>query len=222
MKSDATTAEESQWLRDAFVARSRDAVPTEECPPAERLWSAARGEQRDGVRELVEHLATCGACAEAWRLARELEPAEESEADAAPARSWWRQPAWHAIAAAAIVALVVGFGWRPTDGPAETFRGGDSPQIQRFPDKGGQLDRRDPWLRWPGAEDATYDLVVMTDDLSQTLVDVEDLEEAEYRIPDAALHDLPEGARLRWRVEVETPQGTDLLSPYWFELRGSP
>lgn len=214
MNSDADTARETVRLRQAFAALSRDAVPAEDCPPAERLWDAARGLAEPGaggVRELIEHLATCGACAETWRLARELEPAA-SAAEVRPASPpWWRQSVW-TVAAAALVVLVLGLSWRqPADRPADTVRGAAPEQILRIPADGGRLSRRDPVLRWQASENATYDLLVMTEDMDETLVEVYDLEFAEYRIPAEKLRRVRVGAVLYWYVEVKTPQGSSEL-----------
>jgi len=80
-------------LRRAFASLEGRA-PGPGCPEPERLWSAARGElPAEVVRPLVRHLVECGACAEAWRLAREVEPrpAQPSAVVArpAPARLSW-------------------------------------------------------------------------------------------------------------------------------------
>jgi hypothetical protein len=210
-----TAADEIPRLRQAFASLSHDAVPTPECPPAEQLWDAARGARAGNVRELVEHMATCGACAEAWRLARELEPAAGAREPRSTAQPWWRQQRWIAVAAAAAMALVLGMTWRPpADAPAEVVRGAIQERVARTPEDGGRLSLEDPVLAWQATDGATYDLTVMTAELDRTLVRIDGLEAAEYRIPDDALRGVAAGSELLWFVAVWTPDGGSVLPTY--------
>jgi hypothetical protein len=88
-------------LRAGFAALSRDAAFTPACPAADRLWAGARGELAPAdVEAMAVHMADCGACAEAWRIARDFgTPAEL----AAPAHAfqWW-------MPAAAVIVLASG------------------------------------------------------------------------------------------------------------------
>jgi hypothetical protein len=90
-------------LRAAFQSLSRDATFTSQCPPADRLWAGARGElARHDVEHLATHLAECGACAEAWRIARDFgTPAALPAPKAAAVTPWW-------LAAAAVIGLAAG------------------------------------------------------------------------------------------------------------------
>lgn len=95
---------DDQALRAAFEALSKDAAFTDACPPADRLWAGARGELKPPeVEALALHLAECGACAEAWRVAKDFgTPAVL----AAPARGFdWKLPAAAMIVLAAGVSL---------------------------------------------------------------------------------------------------------------------
>jgi hypothetical protein len=86
-------------LRAAFQALSRDAEFTPACPPAGRLWAGAHGELPPAeVEALAAHLADCGACAEAWRVASDFGPRAELTAPQA------RLPWWLAAAAASVIA----------------------------------------------------------------------------------------------------------------------
>jgi hypothetical protein len=88
-------------LRAGFAALSRDAAFTPACPPADRLWAGARGELASAdVEAIAVHMADCGACAEAWRVARDF---GGSVALPAPARvfPWW-------LAAAAVLVIAAG------------------------------------------------------------------------------------------------------------------
>jgi hypothetical protein len=99
-----TDPEVDARLREAFASLSRNVTFTAACPAPERLWAGARGELTPAeVPTLVSHVADCGACAEAWRIARDFgTPAEF----AAPARTfqWWL-PAAAAILRASAVSL---------------------------------------------------------------------------------------------------------------------
>jgi len=58
-------------MRQAFAG---DTAPGADCPPADRIWEAVNGELEPvDAAAVVDHVAACGACAEAWRIARELE-----------------------------------------------------------------------------------------------------------------------------------------------------
>jgi len=82
-------ADDARRLREAFSALSERARPREDCPEPDHLWAAVRGELPARVRrELVNHISTCAACAEAWRLARELAPAPAVDAVAERRPSW--------------------------------------------------------------------------------------------------------------------------------------
>lgn len=88
-------------LRAAFESLSDEAEFTPDCPAPERLWAGARGELPPSeVESLVMHVAECGACAEAWRVAKDF---GESAAYATPVHvfRWW-------MPAAAVVVLAAG------------------------------------------------------------------------------------------------------------------
>ena len=93
--------ESDDRLRRAFEALSDGATFGDGCPAADDLYAAARGElSPERVTHLTNHLVVCGACAEAWRVAREFgEPA----AIAATSNAAWKL--WMPLAAAALVAI---------------------------------------------------------------------------------------------------------------------
>lgn len=86
-------------LRAGFEALSKQAFATSKCPAGDLLWRGARGEV--GVAEvetLALHMAECGACAEAWRVAKEFgTPAKYAR----PPRG---MPWWIPVAAAIVLA----------------------------------------------------------------------------------------------------------------------
>lgn len=211
-------------LQRAWRSLSLAAVPQATCPDPERLWDAVRGELGPGdVRQVIDHTATCGACAEAWRLAREIAPAAEEAADRrrsplrAAVHSRWRVASWGAMAAAAMVLLVVGLQWRDGFDPAAggdtaslesppVFRGAETAVIRSLVPSEATLPRQDFVLRWEGPEGARYDLWVNTDDL-MAVTEASDLDAPEYRVPEADLAAVAPGSRLLWRLEARLSDG---------------
>ena len=102
---------ELETFREAFRSLAETAQPTPTCPEPEKLWEAARGEAAPGdLRDVVDHTASCPACAEAWRLAVEIGdevPREQGlAAERAVTRSVVASPRWRY--AAALAAMLVG------------------------------------------------------------------------------------------------------------------
>lgn len=201
-------------MEEALVALAADAGPGEDCPPAEEIWEAVRGEgTASRRRQVVDHMATCPACAEAWRLAVELTPRAETGAvrDSSPpvrhSASWW--PA--AMAAALLLAAGAAFLLLRSAPPEPMLRGGGE-EIRSLvegplPRAGGVL------LQWTaGPEGTLYDVVVSGEDL-EVVTTVEGLTEAELVLTEAELAALPAGSRLLWRVEAQLPDGTRRASP---------
>lgn len=212
-------------LQRAWRELAERVPPGEDCPPPARIWEAVRGALAPGAtRELVEHVATCPACAEAWQLARELGsplPAEASTRIASRARRWSGAPhRWgRYVAAAATLVLAVTFGWRYIDRHSVDWPGGDTiergapKQIEPQVPDGSTLSRRAFLLAWdPGPEGATYEVLVTRPDL--TVVDrASGLDEPRYRVPAPALEGVDENAELLWRVEMTLPSGRRVASP---------
>ncbi len=197
-------------LRRAWDSLSEDAAPTESCPEPERLWAAVRGELAPAAtRGLVAHTLSCGGCAEAWRLAREVAtglPRPEAF-DLAPARPrWGGLGTLLAAAAAVVVAITLA---RP---PLSSYREVGAGVVRSRLPEGRLLSRSQCVLRWSsGPPGSHYDLRVATEDLTILAV-VRGLEATEYRIPASALTPLPAGAKLLWQVEVLLPDGSRLSS----------
>lgn len=219
------TTEDDSSLREAFAVEPGGPAP-ERCPPPDRIYGAVRGElPADEIRDLVDHLADCPHCAEAWRLAVafEEEAAAEGEARALggraahPARSAW----WPAAAAVLVAALAAGVWWSlgPGAGPGDepVYRGDGAPEIRSLLPEGEPLDRHAPMLRWTpvpegNPEGTVYDLTATTEAL-QPVAEVEGLSEPEFPLPAEALDELPSGARLLWRVEAHLTDGGTVRSP---------
>ena len=208
-------------LRAAFRARTSRTAPAGDHVPAEDLWSAVRGElSADERRAIVDHTASCAACAEAWRLAMEVTPDPIAAAAPAARPAWtaFRWPATFApLAAAAALVVAVGAGvWlsrAPEPATAPGFRGGEAPVVRSLVGDDEALGREHALLRWSaGPEGSRYDVRVTTESL-QVVADIEGLAEPALLVPSAALSSLPPGSRLLWRVEVVGPDGERAASP---------
>ena len=196
-------------LRDAFARLADDARPTPACPPAERLWSAARGELiPETTHEVVLHTATCAACAEAWRLA--VDAAREAgldRTDAPPVRRP-RRTAWLGGAAAALVAVTVLV-------VALWFRGRDEPPIERGPgviasrlDEKVPLSRDTAVLRWTSAgASASYTVRVTSEDFD-VVFERAGITGTEVTVPPDALASIGPGGHVTWQVEAVLTDGT--------------
>jgi len=233
-------------LREAFAADSDRTAPDpvkDPCPAPERIWDALDGALGpEALREIVDHVAVCPACAEEWRLAitfREEAVNEESEDGAAPAPGGrgldpvdlpgrrLQVPAWLAAAAVAVLALGLGGIWWstarsgvPGATQAPVYRQATEQQIDSLLPEGKPLSRAEPVLRWTtGPEGSVYDVVVSTEDLAAPpIAEASGLTEARYRIPADALAGLPAGAELLWQVDATTPDGKRISSKT-FETR---
>jgi hypothetical protein len=96
--------DERDRLATLFRSGSEHSTVRDDCPGAERIWDALRMELPPVERaEIVDHLAGCPTCAEAWRLAMELGSAKG--AVTAP-----KAPSWSlaVLAAAAVLVLAAG------------------------------------------------------------------------------------------------------------------
>ena len=222
------TAPSDDRLREGFASARNIVAEPDACPDASLIWdSAAETLAGDLNESLLRHTASCGACAASWRLAREmlsdgLAQAAPEEGSAKPLdgssrfaeglrRTAGSRPWWLGLAAAAVLLLAVSFvaiqQFRPL-GPTEaTYRTTPGGGLATEIDPTAPLPRDDVTLRWSGAPgDATFDLRVTTDRLA-SLHRAFGIEQAEYRIPENDLADLPPGAVILWTVTAHLPDG---------------
>jgi hypothetical protein len=214
MMNEMTRANDDELarLRRAFTAPAGLAPDPADCPPADRIWLAVRGELPPAeMRALVEHMAVCSACAEDWRIAVAFEKESRAVPDHAyqPARSIVaRIRPWLTAAAAALVLTVAGIELHQPQKPA-IYRGVnqtvESPLAadEALPRERFVLD----WNPVPGA--ATYDLVVSTKGL-RTLANPQGLTATQYQVPASALAGLPSGTEISWRVTPISQDGGTL------------
>jgi hypothetical protein len=211
-------------LRAAFAAPAAIAPDPESCPAPEVIWAAVRGElpPRE-LREVLEHTASCTACAEDWRLAAELDRQSAATADVVTTPGkviTGRFGQWRAFAGVAALAacLLIAIGLNRTGevGPKDpTYR--DVPAtgavVRSLLPDGQALPRQAAVLRWtPVTGAVSYDVRVSTEDL-RVVQTAQGQTATEYRVPESALAGLPPGAKLLWQVEAVFPDGTRQSSP---------
>ncbi|HVR09686.1 MAG TPA: zf-HC2 domain-containing protein [Thermoanaerobaculia bacterium] len=233
-------------LREAFAQPEEPAHP-ERCPSVSEIWEGAHGRlPPDRLRDVVEHLASCSACAEAWRLAVLMErtaPGEEAadpRADQALAgdlvldrrtsRPRWRLYAALAAAAAVAFAAVLGtYELRRGEAPAAVVQRGGSTADQaaatRWLSPGeAVLPRSNARLRWSGVPGATYDLTVDLEDESGAakpipIAAAHGLAATEYTVPVPDLARVPAGAPLHATLTAHLPDGRSDTISRDFRLR---
>jgi len=207
-------ANDLEALRRAFAAVPAVAPAPESCPPAERFLAAVHGELPPAeLRELVEHVAGCPACAEDWRLAVALEKSPGEVPETVHDAPWPRSArhrvrrvaAWWASAAAAAPLAVATFLARA---PVPALRGEKPPELLTAADV---LPRDACLLRWSGPAGAVYDLDVHTQ-IGMSVFKVRELRGTSYYVPASALAALPPGTPLDWQVAATLPGGHRLTS----------
>jgi len=224
-------------LRRDFARDPAVAPAPKTCPQPETLWSALHGELSSAeIREVVDHTASCPACAEDWRLAMAMESGSEEDEEeevVATARPWRRWaprmaafsavpaqeargaaaravPAfrsWMAAAAAAAV-LLVGV-WIEIGRVREgpIYRGSES--VRSLIADGETLPREACRLRWEGPAGATYSVQVSTP-LGQLVSSAQGLSEPFYTVPRADLKGILPGSRLELKITAKLPSGETL------------
>ncbi|HEY6548397.1 MAG TPA: hypothetical protein VI589_10840 [Vicinamibacteria bacterium] len=206
-------------LRAALRALGEEARPREDCPSPEHLWGAVRAEVPvNERREVVDHVADCLACAEAWRLALEIDPTPRPTV-VAPAASWlgafFTARALVPLAAGVVLAGAVGvLLLRGPEKPADPgFREAGLAAVRSLLPENDPLPRSAFRLHWSaGPEGSRYDLRVTTESL-EPVAAAQGLAEASFLVPEAMLLSVPAGGRLLWQVQMRLPDGERRDSP---------
>jgi hypothetical protein len=201
---------------DPEVRRLREAVDAlagtdaASAVDAERIFDALHGTLTSDERQaVVEELVRNPDAAEAWRLARELAPADR-QAGGSSRQTWTR---W-SVAAAALVAVVIG--WQVTDllrdREEPAYRSVEQRQIESLLPANQPLARAAAVLRWTPVDGARYRVRVLTPSLDVLEV-VEDLTRPEHALRADVLRAVPAGGQILWQVEAIVRGEAQLVSP---------
>jgi hypothetical protein len=207
-------------LARAFRALDDVAGAGDTCPGRDEICASAGGRGGGQDRAVLAHLAECGACAAAWRVARELGSradatgaAEKGSSAGVPsgrARAIPVSTRVAALAAAAVLVAAVGLVLRgpvPARAPSADVRASGSEWIRTLVPEDEVLSRENCLLRWtPGPTGSTYDVRVMTESLD-AVANGRGLESAELPVPAALLDKVPRHEKLVWQVTVHLPDG---------------
>ena len=198
-------------LCDAFGATPDDDVSSGNCPSDETIWEAAQGDLDTlALEQVLDHTASCAACAESWRMARaigdEVGVRQAGKLATFPARR--RVLMLGAVAATILLAfLVVPTLDEPPVPPVE-FRDPSGVEIESLLDESDTVSRDAVTLRWTGGPTGTLYTVEVADENLAVLVRSEPQEQSEYAVPARALESVPAGGTLYWRVEAVLPDAT--------------
>jgi hypothetical protein len=215
-------------LRRVFTAGG--AAATSACPPADRLWAgAARALDGAESETLLDHIATCGPCSDAWRIAVDV---QRDEALALPRRAvapfrprhLWTPWAWAAgIAASAVLVIHLAVPRTPAPVPssdAGPIRGAHAGGPVGLVEDGATLPRESCVLRWSETGAGAQYFVRVLDERMTVVTRGEWLDRPEFTVPPEALARVQPGARLFWQVESRASDGTRRASPlYSFRIR---
>lgn len=210
-------------LRERFVAPPRGAATGADCPDADRIWRAARGELPFAeTSALLDHVAACAACTVAWRLAREQAVADPVVVGSASPRTL----PWRWAAAAVVLVAVSGLAlreWSRRGEEAGALRSTAETAIRAAVPDGAALPRSAFVLRWSGGPAGTRYTVLVTDERLAPVAEAANLDRTELRVPEASLAPLPAGARVLWQVKAVYPDGTRVASPTFVNrVEGAP
>ncbi len=194
-------------LESAFASLADDGRSTDLCPDAATIWDAVRGASPAAERRrIIDHLASCGPCSEAWRIALAAGAAERRPTEAARSTSRF----WLAAAAVLIGATSLWIVTRPT-GTTE-YRQGPRQEIASLVPAGASIPRTEFRLRWsPLGTGAIYRLRVATERLD-VLATIPNLSTTEHVVPAEALAAVAKGATIVWQVEAVLPDGRHVSS----------
>lgn len=192
------------------------------CPRGEELWDAATGGARSEQLEAVlDHVAVCGACTEAWLLAKSLAD-ETAPVSAATAPTQPAQPhttggrAGWAVLIAVAAAFVLMVAWPtevrpPVEVESTQYRASSHAMLEPLLADGAVVDAsKDLELRWQAVHQGPYDVRVMTEAL-EPVAQGSGLEEPSFVVQASILEPL-RGTRLLWQVSLRQPDGSSLDS----------
>ena len=201
----STPQEEFEKLSRAWAARDQSTAH-EQHPDAEELYEAAAGNLDRARRlEIIDHVAKCAECTQAWRIALEV---GAREAKVPVTQRPWR----FALAASVILAVgLVTYLVIPVDHETPQYREGVDP-LAPVSAIGSTLPRDQFVLRWSaGPAGTTYLVRLSTADLGSLLVK-SDIAATELVVPGSVLANVKTGEELLWQVEAQLPDGRRVVS----------
>jgi len=209
-------------LKRAWEADTHRALQGHDCRDNERIFDAVTGtlpvKER---RELIAHTSVCGACAQAWRVALELQRAKPAESTTnvhqLPTRP--RFPTW-ALAAAAAITLALGVAWLlpllggPFGGVPDqpVLRGTEDQTIELLIPDHTEINRDALVLSWRSAEDVIQYRVRISDAELNVLYATA-TSETSLRVPAGKLESVDASSELYWQVTAELSNGETARSP---------
>lgn len=197
--------EEFEKLSRAWAARDQSSAH-EQHPDAEELYEAASGNlERKRRLEIIDHVAKCAECTQAWRIA--LEVGARSEQAPVTQRPWRFALAASVILAVGLVTYLV----IPVDQGTPQYREGVDP-LAPVSAIGSTLPRDRFVLKWSaGPPGTTYLVRLSTADLAP-LLDKSDIAVAQLAVPSSVLANVKTGEELFWQVEAQLPNGRRVAS----------
>jgi len=155
--------------------------------------------------EIIDHVAKCAECTQAWRIALEV---GARDAKVSVTQSPWR----FALAASVILAVgLVTYLVIPVEQGTPQYREGVDP-LAPVSAIGSTLPRDQFILRWSaGPAGTTYLVRLSTADLASLLVK-SDVTVTELTVPSSVLTNVKTGDELLWQVEAQLPDGRRVVS----------
>lgn len=220
-------------LRAAFTGAAGpcpQAPEPDSCPAPDRIWLGVRGElPPDELRSLLDHVATCQACVEDWRIAKEFE--DESAAGESPGpgetpreeprraeRSRWsRFPTRIAAAAAILLASAFGFQvYQQSQAPQTTrtaaYRTTAQVTIESALEAGSSLPRDRFVVSWRSTGSvASYSFSAsVATGMEAPFFRADDLTSSQVRIPAHDLAGLRSGEKVMCLIKAYSADGVEL------------
>ena len=200
-------------VKQAFLNAQDQVLPGPDCPSPDLIWACATAlETSRQKRELLEHTATCPACAGVWRLATAIaEEVPEVQPDGAKVqpKKPYRPFLWSAAVAAMFLVFLLSM---PLTNQIPSYR--LEPQSPIQSSTPAVLDRNHCLLQWTVTGEETmvhYKILVSTADL-EPLISAEDLTETRFMVPASTIANIPKDGQILWRVTAISSDGRQLLS----------
>jgi hypothetical protein len=210
-------------LRRVFAAGGAPA--TRACPAADELWAgAARALPGTELEALLDHVAACGPCSDAWKIAVDVQREHalgQERGGVVPfrPRRWWTPVAWAAGLAASVVLIIqLAVPRTPAPSPlpdAGPLRGDQPGAPRALVNEGETLPRGACVLRWTDAGPGAQYFVRVLDEQMAVVARGDWLERAEFTVPVDALARFTSADRLFWQVEARAADGTRRTSPLY-------